>query len=1051
VSADAIAFVYAGDIWLVPKNGGEARRLSSPAGEESFPRFSPDGRRIAFSANYDGNVDVYVVPAEGGVPHRVTYHPDADRLLDWTPDGKELLFASTRNDPRQGRTRQIYRVAAEGGLPRQLPMPYGEFAALAGDGHRLAYTPKSRDFRNWKRYRGGMAPDIWLFDLETNAARNLTASDANEAQPMWHGDTLYFLSDRDAYQRSNLWAMNVDSGTLRQLTTFTDVDVAFSAIGPSDIVFQAGSRLYRFELATEKIVEVPVEVVTDLSTVLPHLEKVGDLIASAGISPSGKRAVFEARGELFTVPEEHGPVLQLTHSSGSAERYPAWSPDGSMIAYWTDRTGEYQLAVQPADGGEEKLLTDLGPGFRYHLYWSPDSTKLAFVDNTGTIQLFERAGRKLTAIDQDRLLLHPGLDGFEVSWSADSRWLAYSKALETQNSAVFLYDTDSGEGHQVTSGYYSDTSPVFDPAGDYLYYLSNRDLAPIYSDLDATWIYPNTTRIVAAPLRPAVASPLAPRNDVEAADDKGEKAKDDEKTEKDDDKAVEIALDGLEARGVVLPMPAGNYRTLRAVKGKVLVQRMPRTGSADEDRPIVYWDLEEREESTVLGNAGGYEVSADGKKLLVANRGAYSIVKVAPKQKPEGRLATDELAMTVDPRAEWRQMFNDIWRTYRDYFYDPEIHGLDWNALREQYGAMLEDAVTRWDANFVYGQLIAEVSSSHTYVGGGQTERARRERVGLLGVDWELENGAYRIAHIVRGAPWDVESRSPLTEPGVDVAEGDYVLAVNGISVDPEREPYAAFQGLAGEEVMLSVNSEPTLDGARQVLVRTIDDETELRHREWVEANRLKVLAASGGRIGYVYVPNTALSGQTELVRQFASQVRVEGLIIDERFNAGGQLPDRFIEQMNRRLVTRIAFRNGGVATVPGVTHYGPKAMLINGWAGSGGDAFPFFFQELGVGPLIGERTWGGLIGPAIGHRTIDGGYYTAPPGRLYGVDGEWFAEGIGVAPDIPVVDDPAAMAAGGDPQLEAAVVEVLRLLAENPPKLPEPPPFELRTAPASR
>jgi tricorn protease len=683
----------------------------------------------------------------------------------------------------------------------------------------------------------------------------------------------------------------------------------------------------------------------------------------------------------------------------------------------------------------------------------------------------------LKEVDRGRWMLHPGLQDFELSWSADSRWIAYARGLEI-NDAVFLFDTTSGARHQVTSGFYSDSGPVFDPDGKYLYYLSNRTLDPVYSDMDATWIYPNTTNIVAVPLRGDVPSPIAPRNDAEAADggDDGDDAAEDETAEdgpstkkrekgekKDDDgdseekekkkapEPVTIDLEGFEARAVVLPLDAGNYAGLGAVPGKVVFHRAPRSGSNDEQSPIGFFDFEEREEKVIIDDADAFRVSADGKKLLLASGDTFAIVDVAPGQKIGGsgddntRLDTARLEMTLEPRAEWRQLFNDVWRTYRDFFYDPGLHGLDWNALREHYGALLDDAVTRWDVNFIIGELIGEVNASHTYVSGGDVERPARRGVGLLGVDWELDGGALRIARIVRGGPWDAEVRSPLDEPGVGIAEGEYLLAVNGVPVDTSKDPAAAFDGLAGQTVVLTVNTKPTKEGSREVLVQTLEDDEDLRYREWIERNRRRVLEASDGRIGYVHVPDTSIDGQTELVRQINSQLRLPGLIVDERFNRGGQLPDRFIELFNRPMVARIFFRHGAVATHPTVTHYGPKAMLINGWAGSGGDAFPWFFKELEVGPLVGERTWGGLIGPAVGHGLIDGGRYTAPPGRLFNVRGEWFGEGHGVDPDIAVVDDPSQLAKGIDPQLEAAVTAVLDQLAENPPVFAEPPAFEVR------
>ena len=1051
VSATHITFVYAGDVWVVEKSGGSAERLSSPRGQELFPRFSPDGARIAFSGNYDGNTDVYVVPALGGDPLRVTHHPGTDRVVDWSPSGDQVLFASSRESGLQ-RFNQLYLVSADGGLPVKLPVPYGEFGALSPDSRRLVYTPKDRGFRTWKRYRGGRAPDIWMFDLQSMEARNLTDNAANDAQPMWNGNTIYFLSDRGPLQRYNIWAMDIDGGAMRQVTRFTDYDVTFPAIGPSDVVFQAGGRLYLMNLLNEQLSEVDVTVVTDLASLRPHAENVGNMIQGANISPTGKRAVFQARGEIFTVPAEHGPVWNLTHSSGVAERYPSWSPDGSMIAYWSDRSGEYELTVRsPDSSGEERKLTDLGPGYRYNLFWSPDGKKVAFIDEKQTIQIYDFDGGRIAEVDKGRSMLHGGLQGFEVAWSSDSRWLTYSRSLETSNGAVFLFDTDSGERHQVTSGYYSDFGPVFDPDGEYLYYFSNRTLSPIYSDVDATWVYPNTTNLVAMPLRRDVPSPLAPRNDEESSTDEDGEGEEEEgggeEANGDEPSGLMIDLEGLESRAVVLPVEEGNYSMLRAVSGKVIYHRRPRSGSGSDQSPIVFYDLKEREEKTIMGDASGFEVSSDGKKLLVTQRGQWAIVDVKPGQKMEKRLATAEMEMTVDPREEWRQIFTDVWRTYRDVFYDPGMHGLDWNALRQHYGDLIDDAVTRWDVNFVIGELIGETNASHTYVGGGDTETPARRQIGLLGIDWSLENGAYRVARIVKGAPWDIETRSALSQPGVDVGEGDYILAVNGVPTDTGKDPFAAFEGLAGKAVLLTVNDRPSMDGAREVLVETMRSESRLRNLEWIEHNRKYVEDATDGRVAYIYVPNTAVSGQTELVRQFNSQMLKDGMIIDERFNAGGQLPDRFIEKMNRRLVTRIFFRNGATTTYPPVNHYGPKVMLINGWAGSGGDAFPWFFKTLNVGPLIGERTWGGLIGPASGHQLIDGGFYTAPPGRLYGPDGVWFAEGWGVDPDIPVVDDPSELAKGRDPQLDAAIAEVMRMVRENPPTFPDPPAFEKRIA----
>jgi tricorn protease len=1052
VSDTHIAFVYAGDIWVVPKSGGTAQRLSSPAGEESFPRFSPDGSTIAFTGSYDGNTDIYTIPVMGGEPVRITHHPMGDRVVDWHPDGRSILYASSMESGRQ-RFSQFFRVASQDGLPEKLPVPYGEFGAISPDGELLAYMPRSRDFRTWKRYRGGWAPEIWLFNLRDNSSRNITVSDANDAHPMWHGRTLYFLSDRGANLRHNIWAYDLDSEVFQQVTDFSDFDIHFPAIGPSDIVFEAGGRLYLLDLASDEYREIAIDVVTDLATLKPRSESVSDLIFNAWVSPSGKRAVFEARGDVFTVPAEHGPIRNLTATSGIAERYPTWSPDGKHVAYWSDRSGEYELTLRPADGsGSEERLTSLGAGFRYRPFWSPDSKKLAFVDEAKTIHIYDVDRGRTLEVDQDMWMTHGGLNAFRVSWSSDSRWMAYSRVLDNRSGANFLYDTRASQLHQVTSGYYSDFQPTFDPDGKYLYYLSNRTFQPSYSDVDNTWVYPNATNIVAVALRPDVPSPLAPRSDDEEAEAEAEaesESEDEEGEEGGNDEAegVEIELANFEHRVVILPPDAGNYTQIQAVSGKVLYRRLPRTGSGDNQSPIVFWDLEEREEKTVMADADGFLVTADGKKMLVWNNDSFAIVNVAPNQKMDTRLRTSEMEATIDPRAEWRQLFTDAWRLERDFFYDPGMHGVDWNSMREQYGRLLEDAVTRWDVNFVIGELIAELNASHTYRGGGDVEGSQRRSVGLLGVDWSLENGAYRIANIIDGAPWDAEVRSPLARPGVNVNEGDYVLAVNGVPLDTSKDPWASFQGLAGRTAELTVNSRPTLDGARTVLVETLRSETRLRHLAWIEANRKRVEEASDGRVGYLYVRSTGGDGQRELVRQFAAQFHKDGLIIDERFNSGGQIPDRFVELLQRPPLAFWAVRTGTDWQWPPVSHFGPKVMLINGWSGSGGDAFPYYFREYGVGPLIGTRTWGGLIGVTGAPPLIDGGGVTVPTFRMYSTDGVWFAEGHGVDPDIEVLEDPTQLARGVDPQLERAIQETLRLLEENPPVRAKRPRYENRTA----
>ncbi len=1080
VSATQIAFTYAGDIWVAPKTGGTAQRLSSPEGEETFPRFSPDGTQIAYSADYDGNLDIYVIPANGGLPRRLTHHGAPDRVLGWYPDGKSVLFASSMTSQKD-RFNQLYKVAREGGLPVRLPIPYGEFGAISPDGKTLAYTPISVDFRTWKRYRGGMNPDIWFFDLETFASKNVTHDDADDAQPMWHGKTLYFLSDRDQNKRGNIWAYDTTSEKFHQVTFFKEFDIHFPSAGPSDLVFENGGRLYLLDLATEKYHEVKISVVTDRATLKPRVENAAGMIHGATISPNGKRVVLDARGDLFSVPAEHGVVRNLTRSSGVAERFPAWSPDGKQIAYFTDRPGEYELAVRPAEGaGEETILTKLGPGFRYQPVWSPDSKKLVFIDQAMKVRLHDLDKKQTIEIDHELWLYQGGLDSFSFSWSADSRWLAYAGDQDNRNTAIILYDTREHRRYQVTSGYYNDDLPVFDPEGKYLYFRTGRTFAPSYSELDGTWIYANGQNLAAVALRKDVPSPLAPRNDEESDADKKDKkdeAKPDGDKKKEDSsdaakgkeksasgsstkdspagkdkpaddakakaeadkkdakpKPVEIDTDDFERRVVILPPKPGQYADLQAVAGKLIYRRTPRVGSGDEHSPVVYFDFEKREEKTILEDADNAIIAAKGEKMLVSKGSDYAIIELKEGQKMDKKLATGTLETIVDPVAEWRQIFTDAWRFERDYFYDPGLHGVDWNAMRQRYGALLDDAVTRWDVNYVIGELIGELNASHTYRSGGQTETAKQRGVGYLGVDFTLENGAYRIKKIIDGGLWDSEVRSPLKQPGVDVKEGDYLLAVNGIPLDVSQDPWAAFQGLADQPVFLTVNGQPNKTGAREVLVQTLASEARLRHLAWIESSRKRVDEASGGRVGYIYVPDTGVGGQNELVRQFHAQYTKAALIIDERFNSGGQIPDRFVELLGRPLENYWGVRDGRDWTWPAEASHGPKVMLINGWSGSGGDAFPYYFRKAGLGPLIGTRTWGGLIGITGAPPLIDNGAVTVPTFGIYSTKGEWIIEGHGVDPDIAVVDDPTLMAKGSDPQLERGIDEILKLLRKNPP-----------------
>jgi len=1046
VSDSEITFSYAGDIWVAPITGGTAHKLSSPKGQEILPKFSPDGKKIAFSGNYNGNIDIYVISHKGGIPHRVTYHPSTDRMLDWMPDGKNILFASARESGRQ-RFDRLFTIPATSGLAKKLPVPYGEFASVSADGKMLAYTPRTRLFRTWKRYRGGMATDIWLFNLKTFDSKNLTDEAANDEMPMFRGDNIYFLSDRGTAERFNIWVYNIKSEKFSQLTFFKKFDVHFPSIGPKDIIFEAGGNLYLLNLENQKYSKVKINIISDQIALIPEKKNVSKYITHVTPSPDGNRVVIEARGELFSVPKEKGVVYNLTNSSGSAERYPAWSPDGKRVAYWSDASGEYQLTLKDMSkiDSHPKTLTNTKSKFKYNIFWSPNSDKLVYIDNAMRIRLFDINSKEITDIDKALYKYEGGLESFTVSWSKDGRFVTYSRGLDNQHDAIFIYDTENEKTHQVTSGYYSDSHPVFDPDGKYIYYLTNRHFSPIYSSVNNNFIYANTTRIAAVPLTTEIKSPLAPKNDEVKAETKKSDSpkKDNDKAEKKE--AVKIDFNRFESRAILLPPDAGNYSNLNAVSGKVLYIKYPNTGSTGKSSPIKYFDLKDRKEKTVVKNASGFDVTADGKNLLVVKGRSFYIIGIGAGKKLEKAVPVKNLVMTINPKEEWTEIFTDAWRMERDFFYDPNMHGVDWNEVRSRYGNLVKFAASRWDLNFLLGEMIGELSSSHTYKGGGDTEKSEHRNVGLLGVNWSEESGHYKIAKIIKGAEWDVSERSPLSEPGIKIKQGDYILAVNGEPLDINKEPYAAFETLGGKTVELTVNNKPDFEGAWKVIVKTKSNENRLRNLAWIEQKRKHVEEATDGKVGYIYVRSTGIDGQDDLVRQYLAQIDKEGLIIDERFNSGGQIPDRFIELLNKKALAYWAVRDGKTWTWPPQSQLGHKVMLINGWSGSGGDAFPDFFRNMKLGKLIGERTWGGLIGISGVPSLIDGGMITVPTFRMYNPDGTWFKEGHGVDPDILVVDNPTQMAKGVDPQLEKAIDVVTNEIKMNPPVTPKHPPYEKR------
>lgn len=1063
VSATQIVFSYANDIWIMPKDGGTALKLSSPPGVESYPKFSPDGKSIAFTGNYDGNSDVYVIPSNGGVPVRLTEHGFPDRVVDWTNDGKRVLFASIRESGK-ARFDQFYTVAANGGPDEKLPFAYAEFGSYSPDGKQMALVFRSQVGRNWKRYRGGWKADIVVYNFQNNTSEYISQlNDAGYEFPMWHDNYIYFLSDRGDEERMNLWRYDLTKKSFEQITKFTDYDVHYPSLGPDDIVYEAGGKLYLYSLSSQQQKEVNVNVVTDDAMLKPKLENVAKLVQHVSLSADGKRVLVEARGDIFSVPATDGYVKDLTRTSGVAERFPAYSPDGKTMAYWSDESGEYELYIaDPNKENSAKKLTSYGAGFRYSLFWSPDSKKLAFIDKAMRIKVFDISTNQTTDVDKALAYTEGALEPFTISWSPDSRWFTYTRDLENQHNAVFIYDYQNKKLHQATSGFYNCFSSVFNEDGKYLYVAINDNFQPYYSDMDNTFIYANSAKIGVISLKQSTPSLIAPKNDTvtvkeednseakkpESKNDEKKSAKDTSANEKkSDDKNVDIDFNGLEDRMDILPLSAGNYGSLNAAKGKIIYLKMPYTGAPDGSKAsLKYYDIDKREEKTILDGVDNYWLSANGEKLLVQKDNNYAVIDASEGQKFDKPLRLSEMQMMVDPKEEWKQIFTDAWRIERDYFYDPNMHGVDWNKVRERYSKMLAGAMTREEVDFIIGEMIGELSSSHTYHGGGDIEETKNENVGYLGVDWEADGNYYKIKKIIHGAQWDAEAHSSLDAPGINIHEGDYILAVNGVPLTTAQEPYAVFQGLAKKTVELTYNSSPTFTNAKTAIVLTMDNEYRLRNLSWIEDMRKQVDSETNGEAGYIYVPSTGIDGQNELIRQFAAQWDKKALIIDERFNDGGQIPDRFVEMLNRTPLAYYAIRDGKPISSPPNANFGPKVMLINGWSGSGGDAFPDYFRKKNLGLLIGERTWGGLIGISGCPTLIDGGGITVPTFRFFNPDGTWFAEGHGVDPDIEVREDLSSMTKGIDPQLERAISEIKNEIKTKGYTAPAQPAYQNRT-----
>ncbi len=1053
IHIDKVTFVYAGDIYVAPRHGGDATRLTSHRGLELFPKFSPDGSMIAFTGQYDGDVSVYVMPVEGGEPKRLTYHPSIQRtserfgpdnmVMDWHPDGERVLFRSRKeiNDWWDGRA---YLVSIKGRLPEPLPMATAGFTSLSPDLSKVAYCPIYRDFRTWKRYKGGMAQDVWIFDLGSYDAEKITDWEGTDNLPMWYEDKIYFNSDRTGVL--NIYCYDTNSKKIRQVTTFSDFDVRWPSLGPDGIAFENGGYLYVLDLPSESLHKVQIHLATDRHSMRTEFVKVSDKIRDFDLSPDGKRAVFSARGEIFTVPAKEGNTRNLSNSSGSNERHPAWSPDGKWIAYISDATGEEELCLVSHDGNEEIRLTADGHCHRYHLTWSPDSKKLVFSDKDLKLYYIDIDSKKLFQIDEAKRN-----EIRDYVWSPDSRYLAYTKNGENRINAIFVYSFKDKAVHQVTPGFTNDFSPEFDADGKYLYFLSQRNFNPIFGSYEFTFVNQYITSLFLIVLSADVQSPFAPKSDeVEVRKDRGEKKNKEDKKKKEEEKeGVEVKIDfeGIYDRQVAFDLPAGNYWGLTAIPGAVFYASYPiygMRGKVGEGETVLYkYDLEEKKKHDFASGISGWEISSDSESMLLKKGEDFYLTKTAgEKASLDDKLDLSQMEMRLDRKAEYRQIFAEIWRMQRDFFYDENMHGVDWKKTRDKYEPLLPHVANRYDLTYLLGEMMGELCCSHTYVGGGDHEQIPSSQVGLLAVDFEVDKNSnrIRIARILKGENWDEDLRSPLLEPGIDVREGDYLLAIDGHEITGEVNPYSLTENSVGKTITLTVSDKPKMKKAREVTVKPIASEEIIRYYNWVEDRRAKVDSVSGGKIGYIHLPDMDSFGLFRFTKMFYHQLRKPGLIIDVRYNGGGFVSGLILERLRREVVAMGASRTFAEGRAPGGGVNAHMITLLNEFSCSDGDYFPHFFREYKLGPLMGKRSWGGVVGIRGYRPLVDGGYYTVPEFSIYSLQGEWIMENQGVEPDIVIENLPGRMAQGYDDQLDAAIEHVMRKLEEDPKTLPPRP-----------
>ncbi len=1110
ISRDLIVFVFAGDLWVVGREGGDARRLTTGTGTETTPLFSPDGKIIAFTADYEGNADVYLVEASGGVPRRLTYHPGADIVVGWTPDGNSVLFRSQRDS--QTFAPRLFTMPLAGGHPVEVPLPQASEASYSPDGRRLAYVPLLRAFTQWKQYRGGRTTPVWIADLADSRVEKLPRENSNDFNPMWIGDRIYFLSDRDG--AVTLYFYDTRTKRVAQAVKNTGLDIKSASAGDGVIAYEQFGSLHTLDLSSGQTKKIPVRVAGDLPSVRPRFARVAQNLSNASLSPTGARALFEARGEIVTVPAEKGDARNLTNTSGVAERDPAWSPDGKWIAYFSDETGEYALHLRRQTGMGEVKKISLGnaPSFYYSPVWSPDSKKLAFTDKRLNLWYVDVDKASAAPVKVDTNTYDNPFRVIDPAWSPDSRFIAYTKQLKNRLATVFIYSLEENKTRQVTDNMSDARFARFDRDGKHLYFTASTNAGPSSGWLDmSSFDRPVTRSVYVVVLRKDLPSPLAPESDEEKIteeqkannpEDKGEPrpgpspsptpaplqdtsvgyveaagpATENEfasETELPQEPAqggaagpartaakkpepVRIDFDGIDQRVLALPIPARNYAGMREGKTGTLFILEDASGPEAQGFILHRFDLSKRKVEKVLEGVTSFDLSANGEKMLLQlgggggggqgggqSGGRWLIVSATQPLKPgEGQINTAALEVRVDPRAEWRQIYHEAWRIQRDFFYDPNFHGLDIAATEKSYAPYVEGLAHRADLNYLLQESLGNMVVGHHNVGGGDTPVSANVPGGLLGADYRVEQGRYRFARIFNGENWNPTLRAPLTQPGVQVRVGEYLLAVNGRELRSTDNIYSFFEGTANKQTLIKVGPNADGTGAREVTVVPVGSESGLRNLAWIEGNRRKVSEMSNGRVAYVYLPNTSTGGYTNFNRYYFAQIDKEAAVIDERFNGGGTAADYFIDYMRRPLMNYWATREGADFTTPVGAIYGPKAMIIDGYSSSGGDALPWYFRRAKIGPLVGKRTWGGLVGIYDYPQLIDGGSVTAPRVAFYSPEGGWEVENAGVAPDVEVELDPQAWRQGHDTQLEKAVEIVLEALRKNPLPTPRKPAY---------